>query len=134
MKFCKYFYSLLSLLFGFILFLTGCTSNEKSGTENTGQPNILLIFVDDMGYSDLRSYNPNQPLFLYVAFSAPHTPWLPSEKFEGVSGAGIYGDFMAMMDSKIGEIPPTLNRENMADETLVVFTSDNGSLPTIKRI
>lgn len=72
------------------------------------------------------SSNPEKPLFLYVAFPAPHTPWLPSEEFEGVSSAGMYGDFMAMVDSKIGEILSALERTNMADETLVVFTSDNG--------
>ncbi|MDZ7720570.1 MAG: sulfatase-like hydrolase/transferase [Balneolaceae bacterium] len=68
----------------------------------------------------------NQPLFLYVAFPAPHTPWLPTEDFEGISGAGMYGDFMAMVDSKVGDILSTLERENMADETMVIFASDNG--------
>lgn len=72
------------------------------------------------------SSNPDQPLFLYVAFPAPHTPWLPSEEFEGTSGAGMYGDFMTMVDSNIGEILSALDRENMSDETLVIFTSDNG--------
>lgn len=75
---------------------------------------------------DHRSSDSDQPLFLYVAFPAPHTPWLPSEEFEGISGAGMYGDFMTMVDSKIGEILTVLDQENMADETLVVFTSDNG--------
>ncbi len=72
------------------------------------------------------SNNQNQPLFLYVAFPAPHTPWLPSEEFEGTSGAGMYGDFMAMVDSNIGEILAALDQQNMAQETLVIFTSDNG--------
>lgn len=72
------------------------------------------------------SENPDQPLMLYVAFPAPHTPWLSTEDFEGESEAGMYGDFMTMVDSKIGEILSVLEQENMSDETLVIFTSDNG--------
>lgn len=73
-----------------------------------------------------HSENSSQPLMLYVAYPAPHTPWLPTEEFEGVSGAGMYGDFMAMVDAEIGKILSVLEQENMSDETLVVFTSDNG--------
>ena len=72
------------------------------------------------------SSNPEQQLFLYVAYPAPHTPWLPSEEFEGTSGAGMYGDFMAMVDSEIGEILSALDQQGMTNETLVIFTSDNG--------
>jgi arylsulfatase A len=70
--------------------------------------------------------NPDQPLFLYVSYPAPHTPWLPTEEFKGVSGAGMYGDFMAMVDAEIGKILQALEQEGMAKETLVIFTSDNG--------
>lgn len=77
--------------------------------------------IEDHGLS-----NSDQPLFLYVAFPAPHTPWLPSEEFEGTSGAGMYGDFMAMVDSEIGRILSAMDRTNISDETIVIFTSDNG--------
>ena len=69
---------------------------------------------------------PEQPLLLYIALPAPHTPWLPTEPFEGISGAGMYGDFMAMVDSKVGDILSVLEQSGMAEETLVIFTSDNG--------
>lgn len=72
------------------------------------------------------SENQNEPLFLYVAYPAPHTPWLPTEEFEGVSGAGMYGDFMAMVDAEVGRILSTMDKANMSDETMVIFTSDNG--------
>lgn len=75
---------------------------------------------------DHSSENPDQPLLLYVAFPAPHTPWLPTDNFDGRSGAGMYGDFMAMADSKIGEILAALDQTGMAEESLVIFTSDNG--------
>jgi arylsulfatase A len=66
------------------------------------------------------------PLFLYVALPAPHTPWLPSEAFEGRSGAGMYGDFMMMVDHEIGRLLEALDEAGMADDALVIFTSDNG--------
>jgi len=72
------------------------------------------------------SENQDQPLFLYLAYPAPHTPWLPTEEFEGVSDAGMYGDFMAMVDAEIGRILSATDEANMFDETLVIFTSDNG--------
>ena len=67
-----------------------------------------------------------QPLMLYLAYPAPHTPWLPSDEFHGQSGAGMYGDFVMMVDAMIGRVLKTLEDTGMADETLVVLTSDNG--------
>lgn len=66
------------------------------------------------------------PLFLYLALPAPHTPWLPADEFRGISGAGEYGDFVAMVDANIGEIYAALERAGMLENTLFVFTSDNG--------
>lgn len=68
----------------------------------------------------------DQPLMLYLAYPAPHTPWLPSEAFEGTSGAGMYGDFMAMVDANIGRVLTALENAGMAENTMVIFTSDNG--------
>lgn len=70
---------------------------------------------------------PNQPLFLELCLSAPHTPWLPQESWRGTSGAGHYGDFVNQVDDEIGRLLTTLEAEGMAGSTLVVFTSDNGS-------
>ncbi len=66
------------------------------------------------------------PFFLYVALTAPHTPWLPLEDFRGKSHAGLYGDFVVQVDHTVGRILETLDRERLASETLVIFTSDNG--------
>lgn len=66
------------------------------------------------------------PLFLYVAFPAPHTPWLPSKEFEGSSDAGLFGDFMAMVDAMTGRIVASLEQNHLASNTLFIFTSDNG--------
>jgi arylsulfatase A len=67
-----------------------------------------------------------QPLFLYLAYPAPHTPWLPSPEFAGRSQVGMYGDFAEMVDSMIGRVLATLDRTGMSEDTLLVFTSDNG--------
>ena len=68
-----------------------------------------------------------KPFFLYVPFSAPHTPWLPTEPFQGNSGAGTYGDFAVQVDAGVGDILNALDEAGVADNTLVVFTSDNGA-------
>lgn len=69
---------------------------------------------------------PDEPLMLYWALPAPHTPWLPTGPHEGKSDAGLYGDFMEMVDAKVGEVLHALEETGMARETLVIFTSDNG--------
>jgi arylsulfatase A len=66
------------------------------------------------------------PLFLYLALTAPHTPWLPSSDFQGRSGAGMYGDFTMMVDAMIGRVLQALDDTGMAGNTLVIFASDNG--------
>ncbi|MCZ6807165.1 MAG: sulfatase-like hydrolase/transferase, partial [Deltaproteobacteria bacterium] len=67
-----------------------------------------------------------RPLMLYLAYPAPHTPWLPSQKFVGKSGAGMYGDFLMMVDAEIGRVLAALRKAGMEKSTLVVFSSDNG--------
>lgn len=67
-----------------------------------------------------------QPLMLYLAYPAPHTPWLPAKEFIGRSKASMYGDFAVMVDAMIGRVLKTLEDAKMSDDTLVVFTSDNG--------
>lgn len=67
-----------------------------------------------------------KPLMMYLAYPAPHTPWLPSPEFAGKSNAGMYGDFATMVDHEIGRVLDALDDANMSESTLVVFTSDNG--------
>jgi arylsulfatase A len=69
-----------------------------------------------------------QPLMLYLAYTAPHTPWLPAAEFAGKSGAGMYGDFVMMVDAQIGRVLAALEKADMTQDTLLVFTSDNGPM------
>ena len=68
-----------------------------------------------------------QPFFLYFPLTAPHTPWMPAERFNGISGAGKYGDFVAHVDFVVGQIMATLDSLGLSDNTMIVFTSDNGA-------
>ncbi|MEQ8768009.1 MAG: arylsulfatase [Planctomycetota bacterium] len=70
---------------------------------------------------------PERPFFLYLPLASPHTPWMPSEIFRGTSEAGYYGDFTHQVDASVGALLGALERTGRAEETLVVFTSDNGS-------
>lgn len=67
-----------------------------------------------------------KPFFLYVAHNMPHVPWHVSEKFKRSSEKGIYGDIMQEIDWSMGEIMNALNNKNIADNTVIIFTSDNG--------
>jgi len=73
-----------------------------------------------------RRRGARKPLMLYLAYPAPHTPWLPSPAFTGKSGAGLYGDFLMMVDHEIGRVLAALESADMLDKALLVFASDNG--------
>jgi arylsulfatase A len=68
----------------------------------------------------------DQPFFLYVPHSMPHVPLFCSSKFEGKSGAGLYGDVMMEIDWSVGAINKALKAAGVEDNTLVLFSSDNG--------
>jgi len=69
---------------------------------------------------------PDQPFFLYYPLTSPHSPIVPNDAFKGRSGIGAYGDFVCEIDWVVGEILDALQRTGQADDTLIVFTSDNG--------
>lgn len=66
------------------------------------------------------------PFFLYFAHTFPHRPLFASESFRGRSAGGLYGDVVQELDWSVGEVLAALDRRGIADDTLVVFTSDNG--------
>jgi arylsulfatase A len=68
----------------------------------------------------------DRPFFLYVPHSMPHVPISCSDKFEGKSGAGLYGDVMMEIDWSVGEINKALKESGLEDNTLVMMSSDNG--------
>jgi arylsulfatase A len=68
----------------------------------------------------------DKPFLLYVPHSMPHVPIFCSDKFEGKSGTGLYGDVMMEIDWSVGQINEALKRNTVEDNTVFVFTSDNG--------
>jgi len=70
-----------------------------------------------------------QPFFLYFPLTAPHTPHLPSREFQGKSGINAYADFVIQMDDTVGRVLDALDRAGLNDNTLIIFTSDNGCSP-----
>ena len=70
--------------------------------------------------------NKDRPFFLYYASSFPHIPLHASAEFRDKSRRGLYGDVVEELDASVGTILDTLRESGLAENTLVVFTSDNG--------
>lgn len=70
--------------------------------------------------------NEEKPFFLYFAYPSPHAPIIPNKEFVGKSGAGPYGDYVVETDDSVGQILAALKESGLDDNTLVVFTADNG--------
>ena len=68
------------------------------------------------------------PFFLYFATTNIHHPFTPAKRFIGTSQAGLYGDFIHELDWMVGEIVNTLEKNKLTDNTLIIFTSDNGGM------
>lgn len=69
-----------------------------------------------------------KPFFLYMATTNIHHPFTPAKRFQGTSQCGLYGDFINELDWIVGEIVACLEQNNVADNTLIIFTSDNGGM------
>ena len=67
-----------------------------------------------------------EPFFLYLSYSAPHIPLHVPDRLRGKSARGLYGDVVEHLDSGVGEVLKALDETGLADQTIVVFTSDNG--------
>ncbi|MDX2248116.1 MAG: sulfatase [Bacteroidia bacterium] len=75
---------------------------------------------------DFINRKKDQPFFLYVPHSMPHVPLYVSDKFKGKSERGLYGDVIMEIDWSVGQILQALKDNNLDENTLVIFTSDNG--------
>jgi len=75
---------------------------------------------------DFINRNASGPFFLYVPHTMGHIPLGVSDKFRGKSEQGLYGDVMMEIDWSVGEIMRALEKNNIVDNTIVIFTTDNG--------
>jgi arylsulfatase A-like enzyme len=87
---------------------------------------VLPTFIDKAKSFVQTHAKDEAPFFLYLPLAAPHTPWVPKDSYQGSSEAGQYGDFVQMVDALVGDFLKELDANALTDNTLVIFTSDNG--------
>ncbi|OIQ40221.1 MAG: hypothetical protein BM563_02810 [Bacteroidetes bacterium MedPE-SWsnd-G1] len=101
--------------------------NGKVTIEDVGVPEqkqLTKWYTE--GAVDFINRNSNEPFLLYVPHSMPHVPIFASEEFEGKSGKGLYADVMLELDWSVGQIMNALHKNEVDENTIVIFTSDNG--------
>ena len=118
---------------------------HKPGNKNVVHPPLPLIEGDKVIKADVLAEdqeqlttnytkravdfikrNHDRPFFFYLAHSMPHVPLYVSDKFKGKSGGGLYGDVIQEIDWSVGQVMEALRSAGLEDNTLVIFTSDNG--------
>ncbi len=112
--------------------LVGAKEGWKA--DNFNQDEVLATFTKKTTDWIRKSYNetPEKPFFVYMPLNAPHAPIVPSEKFKGKSGIGDYGDFVMEVDWSVGEILKVVDELDLVENTIVIFTADNGCSPQAK--
>ena len=108
------------------------------------KPNVYLVPIKLVGEVGLEKQavkyikdhesaaQAGKPFFLYLPLTSPHTPIVPTLEWQGQSGVGNYGDFVMQTDAVVGSVLQALDTHNLSDNTLVIFTADNGCSPAAK--
>ena len=105
-----------------------CTKHDQQIVEAPAEQTTLTRRYTERAV-DFVEQNRDQPFFLYLAHTFPHSPQYASPAFDGKSTGGIYGDTVEELDWSVGQIIKTLERLGLDRQTLVFFTSDNGPAP-----
>ncbi len=101
----------------------------QGGTAARWNDNELALELAARTVSQLEKLAQHeQPFFLYYAPHQPHRPFTPNARFQGASQFGVYGDFIEELDWAVGDMLDALDRLGLAENTLVIFSSDNGGL------
>jgi arylsulfatase A len=88
----------------------------------------VLPTLTEKGVDYIKARKGNkQPFFLYFPFPSPHAPIIPNDSFDGKSKAGAFGDFVTQTDDSCGKILQALRDNGFAENTIVVFSADNGA-------
>jgi arylsulfatase A-like enzyme len=103
---------------------------RQSGPSGLAQPRVddrvnITLANEATGFIERSA---KQPFFLYFTPVAVHNPVTPNKQFRGKSAAGLYGDYVSELDWAVGQVLDTLSRLKLADNTLVLFSSDNGGV------
>lgn len=110
-------------------------SNRDFGFKSTFRPGPVadnfnpwttLDEFRDRSAAYIRNWDGAKPFALYVPLTSPHTPIIPTNEWQGKSGLGDYGDFVMQTDAVVGAILDAVDARGIADNTIIVFTADNG--------
>ncbi|MEX2566567.1 MAG: arylsulfatase [Cyclobacteriaceae bacterium] len=86
------------------------------------------ILEEGLSFIDSRAEeHPEQPFFLYMPLTGPHTPWVPTDEFKGKTPIGLYGDFVLNIDDVVEQVQNALIKHGIRENTILVFSSDNGA-------
>lgn len=99
----------------------------------------MLPGIEEKSIAFIKRYgeganSDQQPFFLYVALSSPHAPVVPTEEWQGKSGLNDHADFVMQTDHTVGQIVEAVDAAGLRENTMVVFTSDNGTSPSHSNI
>ncbi|MBL48608.1 MAG: arylsulfatase [Roseibacillus sp.] len=91
--------------------------------------NCLIDFARESRAFIRSAVGDKSPFFLYLPLTSPHTPIVPSREWRGKSPLGTYGDFVMETDWVVGEVMKELSEQKIAENTMLLFTTDNGCSP-----
>lgn len=105
----------------------GLSRGAKAAHEARPEDRIDLI-VTQKAIDFIDATAGKKPFFINLALVAPHVPTTPSKQFKNTSNLGLYGDVVEQLDWCVGRVFQTLEKHGLTDNTLVIFTSDNGAI------
>ena len=115
-------------------FVGECTTTKAFFRKGPAHPDFeavdVLPTISRKATEFIDRQSAKAPFFAYVPLTSPHTPILPSPEYQGKSGLNKYGDFCIQTDAVVGEILNALEKKGLKDNTMVIFTSDNGCSPS----
>jgi arylsulfatase A len=106
--------------------LAGSGNFRPGPMAKSWNPYDILPTITQKTVEWIAKQKADQPFFAYLAFNSPHYPIVPNKEFHGKSKAGYYGDFVIETDAMVGKVLKALNKHGFADNTLVIFSADNG--------
>jgi arylsulfatase A-like enzyme len=110
--------------------ITSNVNGESSIEQPVAQSNLTRRYTD--AAIDFMGRNADQPFLVYLPYTMPHTPLFRSDEFAGTSLGGRYGDVVEEIDASVGDIRRAVERLGLAENTLIIFSSDNGPWLTMK--
>lgn len=136
---CPYAFVRNGEFVGKVTEILGCTAfparegPAAQGFEDWRVLDTLTTEVETFVVRHATEAKAGKPFFLYLALTAPHTPLSPKPAFQGKSSIGVYGDFVMETDNCVGRVMKALQAHGLAENTLVIATSDHGAASYVGR-